>query len=278
MKSLSPLILFWLLAASPVAMARHRSSGEPLSPVANRSVDSPVRKEAKSHLDINSQLDELLASPAIRLKAQPSAEPISGGDAGCGDARCGDRHSSQPALGLKLLEKASPTPTTLLKGRARLDGLKSDAVIEDPDRDDRELLIEWDRWRNKFLRAIQLQVQASLNNPENNSDPDERAWMRRDVTAGYAMPRFPRGTAAWFYVEVTNDGRVKKVTITQSSGYRDYDRAVIEGVRALEGTSLLKFPQGSHRASVTQEASIRTAASADYHYHRFGDVERLRAP
>lgn len=162
-----------------------------------------------------------------------------------------------------------------LNGAANNGGpLRGAATQADPDAGDQQLAVEWDRWRNRFLRAVQLQVQASVNNP----DEDDFGRRRFDRFTGMPMPRFPLGTETWFDCEVDRDRRIVRVAITQPSGYPAYDRAVLEGIRALEGTTLLVFPRGSHRLSVRQEAGIRTATSSNFQYYNFGDVERYSQP
>jgi hypothetical protein len=168
--------------------------------------------------------------------------------------------------------------TVILKGGASKTGAGLSAE-EDPDMNDRELQVEWDRWRNKFLRAVQLQVQAGVNHPD-DWEEDARPRVTYDPYSGTAViqPRFPMGTEAWFACEVTADKRIKNLSIIRPSAHPGYDRAVLEGVRALEGTSLLTFPSCSKRATVRQAAGIRTSTSSDYNYHHFGDVERVRQP
>lgn len=173
---------------------------------------------------------------------------------------------------LKPLAPALAPESPVLKGSASLESGKLGA--EDPDSDDQELQIEWDRWRNRFLRAVQLGVQENVNNPE----PEEYVRPRVDPSTGYIMPRFPMGTSAWFSCQITSDRRIKNLSLIKSSGFSTYDAAVLRAVRALEGTSLLRYPSGSHRLTVTQEAGIKTAESAEFRYYKFGDVERYRTP
>src|SRR5205807_1476867 len=92
------------------------------------------------------------------------------------------------------------------------------------------------------------------------------------------MPPFPLGICTWFDCEITNDRHVARVVITQSSGFPEYDRAVLDGIRALDGLSLLNFPRGSHRISVRQEAGIETASTAGSPFFNFGDIERYNMP
>jgi hypothetical protein len=166
-------------------------------------------------------------------------------------------------------------PRAPLQGKADQGATRLHAEQNDPDVEDRELMIEWDRWRNRFLRAVQMQVQLGVNHPD---DFGEDVRPRFDPRTGMHMARFPLGTETWFDCEITSDRRIKNLAIVRPSGIQEYDRAVIEGVRALEGTSILIFPRGSRRPVVQQKAGIRTSDRADFQYHHFGDVERYREP
>lgn len=145
---------------------------------------------------------------------------------------------------------------------------------QDPDREDRELQIEWDKWRNKFLRTVLMSVQEKINNP----DPEDYVRPRVDPRTGMLMPRFPLGTIAYFTVQVTKDGALKHLDIIETSGHPSYDKAVLAAIRELEGSALLNFPRGSRRALVQQEGGIKTATQGGYTERKFGDVERFREP
>lgn len=157
-----------------------------------------------------------------------------------------------------------------LAGRAALDG--KPGRFADPDEDDAELLVEWDRWHNRFLRAVQLGTQENVNNP----DPEDYERPRVDPRTGAISRSYPLGTGAAFSCIVTEDGHIKNLEIFEPSGFPKYDKAVLRAVQALEGTQILRFPKGSHRRTVMQPGRIKTAASADFKFHHFGDVERVR--
>ena len=157
-----------------------------------------------------------------------------------------------------------------LAGRAELQGGKGTKGL-DPDEDDTELLVEWDRWHNRFLRAVQLGTQENVNNP----DPDDYERPRVDPRTGMISSRYPLGTGAAFSCIVTDDGQIKNLEIFETSGFPKYDKAVLRAVQQLAGTHILKFPKGSHRKTVMQPGRIKTATQADFKYHHFGDVERI---
>jgi len=303
------------MAACICALAMLIASGS-LSPVMAKkkaSADKKSKEVAPEHpRDVSNSLDELLTTPVKSSvdtldpkpnkpleKLQGTVEATEGSAAGTAlEGRTDGNHNrlrsgvnqEGTSTGLRsglnqeggqpqpLLPKLAPQDQKVLKGSAALSGLQAGAQ-QDPDSADRELMVEWDRWRNKFLRAVQLQVQASVNHPD---DWEEQAAPRSQISYDpytgqpMAQPRFPMGTEAWFKCEITADRKVKNLSIIRPSGLNDYDRAVLSGVRALEGTSLLEFPNSSRRPTVTQSAGIRTSDSSDYQYHHFGDVERLK--
>ncbi len=162
--------------------------------------------------------------------------------------------------------KLDPTKGPL-KGTAQMDenGLQS----QDPDIDDQELQVEWDKWRNRFLWAVQSGVQEALNNPDD-------AMLRWDPQRQSVVMRFPMGTVAWFACKITNDRKIENLKLMHTSNFPGYDKAVLSAVKSLEGTSLLRFPKRSKRLSVTQSAGIKTAESGERQFFNFGDVERYR--
>jgi TonB family protein len=245
---------------------------------------TPAVKTTSDTKDITPVIDDILKQP---VKPQPlqggveatdAAAPIGGdplkgtADDTGGTKLNGNAQDGGPIRGIPMQPKPDTLP--VLKGNA---SVLNGKVSEDPDMQDRELMVEWDRWRNKFLRAVQLQVQVGVNHPD-DWDEDARPKIVIDPYTGQptVQPRFPMGTEAWFTCDVTSDKRVKNLSIVKPSGHPAYDKAVLEGVRALEGTSLLNYPTGSHRITVSQTAAIRVGTSADYQYHHFGDVEHVR--
>ncbi|MDZ4833493.1 MAG: hypothetical protein SGJ27_06910 [Candidatus Melainabacteria bacterium] len=157
-----------------------------------------------------------------------------------------------------------------LKGRADSAG-NQQLESDDPDMDDQELQVAWDRWRNNLLYAVQTGVQEALNNPE-----DE--MLRWDPVRKKILMKFPLGTTSWFYCKVNSNRHIVSLKIMEPSGFAGYDKAVLKAVQDLEGSSILKFPKRSRRMFVTQSAGIQTSDSGggrrDF---KFGDVERYRS-
>lgn len=156
-----------------------------------------------------------------------------------------------------------------LKGSAVMGEL--DAAHEDPDADDKELMIAWDRWRNRFLQAVLASTSEMLNS-------DQARSFQINPHTHVMEPKYPVGTVAWFVCEVTGDRQIKRLRILNTSGFAEYDQTVLEAVQALQGSSLLRFPSGSRRRAVLQGGAVERAAQAQNQYFRFGDVERYRIP
>lgn len=164
------------------------------------------------------------------------------------------------------------TGERLLKGSARQTSNANNP--QEGDYDEQELAVEWDRWRNRLLRAIQLGVQEIVNNPE--SEDYERP--RYDPGSGRLVAAFPMGTVAYFDCQITAQGEVRNLVLIKSSGFRRYDRAVLQAVQQLQGSRILRFPSSSQRKLVRQAAGIKTAESDAFQYYKFGDVERVKVP
>jgi hypothetical protein len=165
--------------------------------------------------------------------------------------------------------KATLDKGGMLKGGAQKEGMNGFQSM-DPDQDDSELQVEWDRWRNRLLSAIQTGMQEIIHDPEHNN-------MRFDERRQTWTTKFPLGTMAWFYMQVTPDRRIVKAKITEPSKYPDYDSALLEAIHNLEGSTILRYPRGSKRTIVSQNGGIKTAESSERTYFKFGDVERQRS-
>lgn len=167
-------------------------------------------------------------------------------------------------------------PKNVLKGNASDRTLNATVQKEggqlesqDPDYGDKELAIAWDKWRNRFLWSVQSGVTQAMNDPDN----PQIKW---DPARQTMVSKFPMGTIAWFSCKISNDRRISNLKLLHSSGFPDYDQAVLNSVRALEGSAILKFPGRSKRISVSQNAGIKTAATGGRQFFKFNDVERYR--
>jgi hypothetical protein len=156
-----------------------------------------------------------------------------------------------------------------LKGSAH--DQDEDLAREDPDAQDQDLQVEWDRWRNRFLRAVLANAMDNINNPEATD-------FRWDPVRRRVMSQYPLGTISWFSCQITNHKHITNLKLDQTSGYPAYDRAVLDAVQSLDGTSLLRFPSRSRRTIVSQNGGVKTSDTAKQQYFNFGDVEHVHIP
>jgi hypothetical protein len=157
----------------------------------------------------------------------------------------------------------------VLKGSAKLED--GELAHEDPDIQDQQLQVEWDRWRNRFLRAVLSGATETMNNPQ-------EVRFRWDPMKHAMVPPFPMGMECGFSCVITNNRRIQDLEVTASSGNRLFDQAVLDAVKALEGTTILRFPERSKRQFVSQAGGVKTSDHTENQYFKFGDVERYRAP
>jgi hypothetical protein len=257
MQKLLMPVLACILMAWPV-QAQDES---PSAPLQGRIEESGVEP---SH-DVIKKTIEAMPAPVLKPRAAgiDKAAPLQGSAKGGGlkgsveDSEAGAIRPMQGQADKKVLQGHAAKEGSDLKG------------LGDPDADDRELMVEWDRWRNRLLFAIQSGMQESLNNPDESN-------LRWDPKSQTMVAKFPMGTITWFFCQVTPDRRIQNLKITHSSGFPGYDKAVLESINNLQGSSILRYPKGSKRMIVTQEAGIKTAETAEYRYFKFGDVERQR--
>lgn len=139
----------------------------------------------------------------------------------------------------------------------------------DPDDGNQELAIEWDRWRNTLIQAIQSGTLANIN-VHNNI---HFVW---DPATQMMQSRYPNGTSVWYSISVLPNRKITNLNLTQRSAFPSYDQAVIQAINSLQGNKILQYPKGSKRRIVTQEANVRTAAQSNFQNFNFGDVERQR--
>ncbi len=165
------------------------------------------------------------------------------------DAQQGMQDRGQPLQG-------NATDTTL-----------SGSASDDPDDNNQELAIEWDRWRNNLIQAIQANTIKNIN-VHNNI---HFVW---DPRTQMMQSRYPNGTSVWYFLNVLPNRKIINVRLTQNSQFPSYDQAVIQAIYALSGNKILEYPRGSRRQIVAQEANVSTAAQTTIQNFNFGDVER----
>lgn len=210
--------------------------------------------------------DSSLRSGAAQSDSGESGENVLRGSASH------DELSGSAQDGSLQAQQARGDRQPLLKGFA---STQTGGISEaDPDLGDRELEIEWDAWRNKFLRNVLSSVSQKINDRES----DYYVPPKRDPATGAILPPYPLGTGATFTVQVTKDGIIKNLGIIRSSGFESYDKCVMQAIKELESSSWLAYPRGSRRVMVEQLGTIRTSVQGGYTEQRFGDVERYKQP
>lgn len=167
------------------------------------------------------------------------------------------------------LSTVSTMPKNYIRGSINLGNLSG--AQDDPDAQDKELSIAWDRWRNRFLQAVLTSTTELLNS-------DQARSFQFNPTTNAIESKYPLGTTAWFVCTITNDRQIKNPRIVRSSGFSDYDQAVIEAVNAMADSRILKFPSASKRVTVLQGGGIERSAQLEQQYFHFGDVEHRRLP
>ena len=180
-------------------------------------------------------------------------EKLMGGTKGNG-LQGGVQTGTQPPLQGTL--DTNPTPINL-------------SAVNDPDASERELQIDWDRWRNTLTQAIQ---QGTINKINVHNE----ANFVFDPSKQMMVSRYPVGIFAQYSCDVLPDQKIINIRLMQSSGYPAYDKAVMQSIMDLQGARLLRYPRGSKRQLVNQQASVRTSLDGSFTNFKFGDVETQR--
>jgi hypothetical protein len=138
----------------------------------------------------------------------------------------------------------------------------------DPDRKNAELLLAWDKWRNRFAHGVWQKFCATL-------DGFGTVFVGSIPIKLVNTPsmQFPPGLCATYTCMVTSDHRIE-ARITSSSGCRALDQIVLEAVMSMQGKHSLQFPKGSMRQSVLSQESLGTGPGG-WHGRTYGDVEKV---
>lgn len=148
-----------------------------------------------------------------------------------------------------------------------LNGKAVDNVLADEDRD---LLIEWDKWRNKFSKKVWIKMNEKLVG--GLFIPIGSFGIAMGEGGGY---NFKRGTQATFACDILNDRTIANVKITAPSGDSRFDRLVIQCVYALDGKDMLKFPKGSKRERVRMSDTFAIGLPV-FHETKYDDRELVK--
>jgi hypothetical protein len=171
--------------------------------------------------------------------------------------------------------KGMEPPRILLHGKVEKKGkykslegtLSNDGASED---EDKELSIEWDRWRNKFAKAIWKKTNQKLAGGD--------AWVFGKFYIKYGLnpiPHFDKGVRAEVSCDITSEGRVCNVNVVTSSGVEKFTQLVVDSFHDLSYKSFLDFPKGSQREKVSMTIEMKMG-NGEFHEHKFDDVEKVR--
>ncbi|MBZ0188697.1 MAG: hypothetical protein K8F91_20795 [Candidatus Obscuribacterales bacterium] len=129
--------------------------------------------------------------------------------------------------------------------------------------------IEWDKWHNKVRRSIWKKFCILL------SGGDAIMFGNTVYKLGnLPVPRFPQGTGATYAFTVNERRKISDLRIVASSGNSKLDEILIRSVKSIDGKSVLKFPKGSRRNSVTVSQKLVTTRHGKFADRSYGDVER----
>jgi TonB family protein len=132
-------------------------------------------------------------------------------------------------------------------------------------------MIEWDRWRNRFLQAVLTSTTEILNS-------DQAQSFQYNPVDNAIESKFPLGTTAWFICTISNDRQIKNARIVRSSGFSGYDQAVLEAIQAMKNSNILKFPNRSKRISILQAGGVERTTNQQNQYFHFNDIEHYHIP
>jgi hypothetical protein len=117
--------------------------------------------------------------------------------------------------------------------------------------EEKNLMIEWNEWHNRFSSAVRNRMFSSV----------------------FETINFPRGLLTAYSCDVTSEKEIKDIKIVKSSGNIWFDSAVVKALRKLDGNELLAFPAGSKRSMVSTEVGVRFGSSGRSGELDFHDVE-----
>jgi|GEM_PF-6450969 len=133
--------------------------------------------------------------------------------------------------------------------------------------EDQELLIEWDKWRNKVSRKVWLKLNEQLTGGFCFNLGG--ILISTGEGSGY---RFRKGIEVSYICEITRDRRILNLRVTHPSGDPTYDNLVLACVRSIDGKKYLQFPEGSKRTRVKTAATLKIGR-AQFHETKYNDNE-----
>jgi hypothetical protein len=143
---------------------------------------------------------------------------------------------------------------------------------QDPDANDKDLMIAWDKWRNKFAHSVWEHFSERLAG--NDAVFVAGVQVKLGSNPGY---HFPDGLFATYTCVITDDRHIGNLRISSSSGNPTLDGLIMASVRDVDGKHMLTFPKGSKRQSVTETEALGIGKGG-FRGKTYNDVEHQTVP
>lgn len=226
-------------------------------PLQGRVEDSHEKTKAEMKADFEAKLDQM------ELQGGAQGNGLQGGVQGGGVSPLqGAAGGYNPLQGSTAAAGGNPLQGGVDGGGRPLNG----GVSDDPDL---ALQVDWDRWRNTLTHAIQA---GTINKINVHNDANFVLDPRRNMM----VSRFPEGISTQYSCDVLPDGRIINIRMMLSSRYPAYDQAVMQSIMDLQGSPILRYPNGSRRQIVNQQASVYASMNTHFENFHFGDIEHQR--
>ncbi|MBP7863977.1 hypothetical protein KA183_19990 [bacterium] len=130
--------------------------------------------------------------------------------------------------------------------------------------------IIWDRWRNKVIKEVWEKFCINLKG--GGAVRIGQLFIKTNFKKNI---EFPKSMGATFSFNVEDGRKIKDVKIVTSSGNAEFDNLVIKSVESLDGKSLLDFPSGSERKTVTLRSRLVIKKNGTFHGTEYNDIEKV---
>lgn len=130
--------------------------------------------------------------------------------------------------------------------------------------------IIWDRWRNKVIKEVWSRFCINLKG--GGAVRIGQLFLKTNFKKSI---EFPKSMGATFSFSVEDGRKIKDVKIESSSGNAEFDNLVIKSVESLDGKSLLDFPSGTERKSVTLRSRLVIKKNGTFHGTEYNDIEKV---
>lgn len=130
--------------------------------------------------------------------------------------------------------------------------------------------IIWDRWRNRVIKEVWERFCINLKG--GGAVRVGQLFLKTNFKKNI---EFPKSMGATFSFNVEDGRKIKDVKIVSSSGNAEYDNLIIKSVEYLNGKSILDFPQGTERKTVTLSSRLVIKKNGTFHGTEYNDIEKI---